>query len=107
MAGASLAILISGFLRGSKGREPERSVFPSQLYKKVFLLVLSLVAYLFLLEPAGFFFCTLLFMAFLLRVVASQKWRSVILASVSTSIGASLLFQWLLKCQLPTGITGF
>ena len=107
MVGSSLAILLIGIIKRLKSASAERSALTFHGFKDVLLLILSLIGFMFLLNLLGFTLCTILFMAFLLRIVAYQKWKTVILGSLLTSLGAFLLFQWILKCQLPTGITGF
>ncbi len=105
--GSSLSLLLLGVLRRSQHQHIEKSPLTFPLLKRVFPLLLSLVAFMFLLDFLGFALCTLLFMGFLLRVIGSQKWKTVILGSLSITVGASALFQWLLKCQLPAGVIGF
>jgi hypothetical protein len=107
MAASSLAILIMGILKKLKRLKAEKPALSFRGFKEVGLLVFSLLGFISLLELLGFTLCTLLFMAFLLKVVGFQEWKTVILGSLFTSVGAFLLFQWVLKCQLPTGIMGF
>ena len=107
MAASSLAILIMGILKKLKRLKAEKPALSFRGFKEVGLLVFSLLGFISLLELLGFTLCTLLFMAFLLKVVVFQEWKTVILGSLFTSVGAFLLFQWVLKCQLPTGIMGF
>jgi putative tricarboxylic transport membrane protein len=107
MVGSSLSILFIGIIKKWKSPKAEKSALTFHGFKDVLLLILSLIGFMFLLNLLGFSVCTLLFMAFLLRIVAYQKWKTVILGSLFTSLGAFLLFQWILKCQLPTGIIGF
>jgi putative tricarboxylic transport membrane protein len=107
MAASSLSILIMGILKKLKKPKPEGSAWSLQGIREVGLLVFSLIGFMSLLNLLGFALSSLLFMAFLLKVVGYQKWNTVILGSLFTSVGAFLLFQWILKCQLPTGITGF
>jgi hypothetical protein len=107
MAASSLSILIGIILKKLKGPKTEGSAWSLHGFREVGLLVLSLLGFMSLLNLLGFALSTLLFMAFLLKVVGFQKWKTVILGSLFTSVGAFLLFQWVLKCQLPAGITGF
>jgi putative tricarboxylic transport membrane protein len=107
MAGSSLWILVMGILKRWRDPKAEKPLLNLKDFKDVVLLLLSLVGFTVLLDLLGFTLCTLLFMAFLLRIVGCQEWKTVVLGSLFTSIGAFLLFQWILKCQLPTGIVGF
>lgn len=107
MVGSSSSILFTDIIKKWKSPKAEKSALTFHGFKDVLLLILSLIGFMSLLNQLGFSLCTLLFMAFLLRIVAYQKWKTVILGSLFTSLGAFLLFQWILKCQLPTGIIGF
>ena len=107
MVGSSLSILFIGIIKKLKSPKAEKSALTFHGFKDVLLIILSLTGFMSLLNLLGFILCTLLFMAFLLRIVAYQKWKTVVLGSLFTSLGAFLLFQWILKCQLPTGIIGF
>jgi putative tricarboxylic transport membrane protein len=64
------------------------------------------LAFLFLLQPLGFFLTTVLFMGFLLRVVVPQSWPRVITVAVLTATIAYLVFEVWLKVQLPAGPLG-
>ena len=107
MAVSSLWIMIASIRKKRNRREAEKPGLPLHVFKDVALLVFSLLGFMSLLNLLGFALCTLFFMAFLLRIVGFQKWKTVILGSLFTSVGAFLLFQWVLKCQLPTGVMGF
>ena len=107
MVGSSLSILFIGIIKKLKRPMAEKSALTFHGFKDVLLIILSLIGFMSLLNLLGFSLCTLLFMTFLLRIVAYQKWKTVILGSLFTSLGAFLLFQGILKCQLPTGIIRF
>ncbi len=73
----------------------------------VFVVLAALIAYALLLRPLGFVAVTVLFMAFLLRVVEPQSWKIVMLGALSTAFASYLLFDLFLKAQLPRGLWGF
>jgi hypothetical protein len=107
MVGSSLSVLLLSGLGGPRGPQAEKTGPGARLYREVSLLLVSLIGFMLLMSYLGFALCTLFFMGFLLKVVGSQRWKTVVIGALSTSAGASILFQWVLKCQFPTGIIGF
>jgi len=61
-------------------------------------------AYGFALTYLGFFLTTFLFMLFLLKAIEPQRWARTLITSFSVSAAAYMLFEVLLKVQLPLGI---
>lgn len=107
MIGSSAVILFKSMINKNEGSKTKKfSLFFSN-FKNGVVVFLSLLAYMFFLNFLGFILCTFLFMGVSLRIIGHQKWRTVILGSFFTSIGAYILFQWLLMSQLPKGIIGF
>jgi putative tricarboxylic transport membrane protein len=76
-------------------------------WRKWLLTLLSLLGYSLLLEPLGFILCTLIFMIILLAFVEPQRWTIVFAVPTITTVVAYIIFQWMLKAQLPAGILGF
>ena len=67
----------------------------------------ALFAYALLMKPLGFLLCTVVFIGFLLRAVAPQRWPVVILGAIGAALGAFAIFEVWLKTQLPQGPWGF
>ncbi len=102
-----IGVLISAFREDRKEKVPKETFFPEKnSLKKLFLAVLALSVYGMALEYLGFLFMTFLFMIFLLRFVEPQRWTVVLTASILTAASSYILFQFLLKVQLPNGILG-
>jgi len=76
-------------------------------WEKALIILASLFAYGLLLGFLGFFLCTLLFIAFLLRAVVPQRWSLVVGGSVAIAVASYIVFDVLLKAQMPKGIWGF
>ena len=74
--------------------------------KKIILTVLAIIAYIKALECLGFLLTALFFMLFLFRVIEPKKWAVAITSSVLIASVSYVLFQLLLKVQLPKGIWG-
>jgi putative tricarboxylic transport membrane protein len=75
-------------------------------WKNALVILLSLLAYALLLVPLGFFLCTALFIAFLFRAIAPQRWPVVIGGALLSAIASYLIFGVWLKVQLPKGPFG-
>lgn len=100
-------ILVPALKKEKKPASAEKGFFPEKdSFKKVFLAVVALGGYGMALEYIGFLTMTLLFMIFLLRFIEPQKWTVVLTTSLLTAASSYLLFQFLLKVQLPKGIWG-
>ena len=76
-------------------------------WEKALIILISLFAYGLLLGLIGFFLCTLLFMGFLLRVVVPQRWLLVMGGSLLITVASYIVFEVLLKVQMPKGFLGF
>ncbi len=76
-------------------------------WEKALIILVALFAYGWLLGLLGFFLCTLLFIGFLLRVVVPQRWALVIGGSFLITVVSYILFDMLLKAQMPRGFLGF
>ncbi len=74
---------------------------------RVLLVFLFLVAYILLLEYLGFAVTSFLFMAALFITVTQRKWYSALLWSFAATGFAYVLFEILLKSNLPKGVLGF
>ncbi len=74
--------------------------------KNIAVILLAMTAYGFLLDRIGFLFITFLFVTFLIRVIEPQSWTKSIVAGVCSSGASYLLFEILLKSQLPRSPLG-
>ncbi|HSR10203.1 MAG TPA: tripartite tricarboxylate transporter TctB family protein [Thermodesulfobacteriota bacterium] len=106
--GIILAVMAAALLaqssRGKDGRRITDILGEDVRWGKVLLVVASLVLYGWLMDVLGFLLSTFLLMAFLLRFVDPQPWRSVLLWTLSGSVGSYLVFDVWMKLRLPRGI---
>jgi putative tricarboxylic transport membrane protein len=79
----------------------------SQAWKKIGLVVGSLVAFAFLFEPLGYLITVFLLIGFLLRVIKPLRWWLVLVVAFLSSVLSYLIFGGLLSTPLPSGILGF
>jgi putative tricarboxylic transport membrane protein len=76
-------------------------------WKKIALVLLSLLLYAFFLERLGFVLTTFVFMSFLLGCIEGTGWfRSLGVASAGALTSYAMFELWL-KIRLPRGIFGF
>jgi putative tricarboxylic transport membrane protein len=79
----------------------ERNQLPRLLWS-----ILALVAYGFFLEILGFILCTLLYIGFQGKAIARMRWPTAILLALLSSFGSYIVFQVILKTELPKGFIG-
>jgi len=105
---AAVMMILSLFLIiPEKKKESIRKVFSIRLIGRVSIVFVALLVYFFFLESLGFIIVSFFLMTFLFVVVASQKWH-IALSQAFFFVGlAYLLFEILLKSQLPRGVIGF
>ncbi len=105
LTGMSALIILKALVGRSVKAEP---FFPEHdSWKRILSVIISLIAYNFLLTPLGFTLVTFLFVGFLVKCIFPQPWlRSITTAALST-LGARLLFVNLLELQFPKGFLGF
>ena len=76
-------------------------------WKRVCMILVSLIVYNLLLQPLGFILVTFLFVAFLMRSIFPQTWLRTLVTAVLSTAGAQLIFVNLLEIQFPKGLLGF
>ncbi len=102
-----IGVLVPALRKKGKAKSPGEKFFPERdSLKKVFLAVVALWVYGMALEYLGFLLVTFLFMFFLLKFIEPQRWSVVLAVSILTAAASYILFQSLLKVQLPKGILG-
>jgi putative tricarboxylic transport membrane protein len=107
--GASLCtglIALALLLLGKTKRTVQEVVpfFQRDRIVKVLKMVCLLAIYPVFLSQLGFFLCTLLFVGLTLRMIEPQRWRAVLGISIGAAVVCYLLFEVLLRIQLPKGI---
>jgi len=73
----------------------------------IVIILAAVTAYAFSLEKIGFLINTFLFMCLLLKIVEPQTWKTAIIGGLITTIAANLVFNVILRTQIPSGIFGF
>jgi putative tricarboxylic transport membrane protein len=99
----SLALVTSAYLQ-EKPETPLHGLWHGMRWQKTILILASLTAYAFLLEPLGYLIATLALMIYLFKGIEPQKWRVAITGAVLSSGVTYILFKTLLQIQLPRGV---
>ncbi len=71
------------------------------------MVLAGMTAYGFLLDKIGFVLVTLAFVIFLMKIIEPQSWKRAFLGGAISSLASYLLFETLLKSQLPRSFLGF
>jgi putative tricarboxylic transport membrane protein len=98
----SLVLLYAAATKKEAGT-PSPGLWHGLKWPKTVLILASLLAYTFLLEPLGYLAATLLLMLYLFKGIEPQTWRVAITGAVLSSGVTYLLFKTLLQIQLPRG----
>ncbi len=109
--GVILGALSVGLLLQAARRKEEARVGGDVLAEKVrwprvLSVLVALVLYGWLMNILGYLIVTFLLMAFLLRFIEPQPWRSVIGWTLVGSLGSYLVFEVWMKLRLPKGFLG-
>jgi putative tricarboxylic transport membrane protein len=102
----SLVLLISAIFRNQKTKSTNL-LFGRVLWKRIILVLISLVIYAKLMPLLGYLISTFLLMNFLFWIVRGQKWWWVLVSSFLTTLISYYLFSKWLSGQFPDGIFGF
>lgn len=101
----SLPILVRSFLVMMKNEKGgDESIWSGIQFKKLIIVVASLLGYWMFLEKIGFILTTFLLLLILFKTMDSQKWRAVLVASILTVLVVFIVFVVVLRVELPSGV---
>jgi putative tricarboxylic transport membrane protein len=98
----SLPILIRALWR--KYEQRHENVWSGVAFKRLIVVVVSLLSYTLILEKIGFAVSTFLLLLLLFKAIGSRKWSFSLIASVLTVAVSYFVFVILLKVELPLGL---
>ena len=102
---SSVPIFVRSFLVIVRNQEREdESIWSGIQFKRLIIVVISLVSYWMFLEKVGFVVMTFILLLILFKTIDSQKWYKVLIASVLTVFFVFLFFVVILKVELPSGL---
>lgn len=105
--GSALAMGVIALLRlagASRGTSEGQTATTAEQGRKITYVVAGMFVYALLLDFLGFAICTLLLLAFYLKLVAAQTWRLSLGFAVAAALASHLFFDLLLRAQLPRGL---
>jgi hypothetical protein len=106
LGGLSIGLLLQA-ARQKEGARVLGDILPEKVrWHKVLWVLIALVLYGCLMNIFGFLIVTFFLMAFLLRFIEPQPWRSVIGWTLVGSLGSYLVFEVWMKLRLPKGFLG-
>jgi hypothetical protein len=105
---ASAYSVVESFLRKIESEEgPRASFFPEkEAPKRILVSFVLLIAFRYLFPLLGFAPSAFCFIFCLARLLGHFRWRASLFFAGSAATGAYILFQSLLKIQVPRGIFG-
>jgi len=89
-----------------QGREAKQ-ISKAIRWKRIVLVMLANIVYIFLLQPVGYLLCTFLLLCFLFQVHEKGRWVSVVGGAALTSLLSYLVFSRMLQLHLPRGVIPF
>jgi putative tricarboxylic transport membrane protein len=72
--------------------------------RRVFFLLLGLVAYCVLLKPVGFPVLTLIFLVVFMKILGVPRWRTILVVALVATVCAILIFETWLAIPFPRGL---
>ena len=102
----SVIVFASVCFKKSGGRK-KAILWKEIRWKKLILLILSLLVFTYFFEKIGFVISVLLLMVYLFKGIEYQKWSVAVVSAVLTSLLAYVVFAVFLGCQLPRGLLPF
>ena len=106
LGGMSAGLILKAARQKAGARTLRDIVAEKVRWEKVLWVILALILYGGLVDSVGFLPLTLLLMAFLLRFIDPQPWRTVLLWTLLGSFGSYLVFEVWMKLRLPRGFLG-
>jgi putative tricarboxylic transport membrane protein len=103
----SVPILIGSLLTiRNKAKQGDEGIWSGVEFKRLILVIFSLICYAMILEKVGFVIATFLLLIILFKVIGSRKWLFALMTSAIVVFLSYLLFVTLLKVEMPWGIWG-
>jgi putative tricarboxylic transport membrane protein len=103
MAGLSAVIFFLTLFEKSVPKQ-RKSLWSGVRWKKLILVLVSLLLYAYALIPVGFLLSTCLLLILLFKFIEPQKWSIAISGAILTVLITYVIFHLWLGSQLPKGI---
>ena len=105
LVGCLLLLSLMLLIKSVFGKAPEQfdfSISPKEGFGVIFLTI-SVFAYVKFMILVGFVLATPVFLALLMLITGSRKWKEIVLVSIFATFGIYLLFQKIFQVILPRG----
>ncbi len=102
----ALVVLLRSFIPGRGFQSKIASFWTGLNWRRPLTVGLLILAYILMLERAGFLLTSLILLFFMLKWVEKFSWWKALLISASASACTYIFFHTLLKATLPIGILG-
>ncbi|MGH7927542.1 MAG: tripartite tricarboxylate transporter TctB family protein [Candidatus Binatia bacterium] len=103
LAGLLAAISLIGLVATLRGNGAQEGHEAGVVWRKIFLMVMSLLIFASIFEFAGYLVTTFLFILFLLRAVERKSWTQAGAVALCASLASYIIFGRLLGAPLPAG----
>ncbi len=97
----SVSLLMRAWLMGGGAHQPFSE------WKQASIVVAAQAFYVATLDVLGYVFCSILLSFAVLRSMEVRSWKTLLGASLIFSVGAYILFRYLLAVDLPAGLLEF
>lgn len=106
---AVMLLILSSFLIIRRGKESEGKSFPplAIVARRICPAYAALIGYVILLDYLGFVTVSLILMFFLFTKIGRLRWYTAVSSAVLSIGGAYVVFELLLRTNLPKGPIGF
>jgi len=108
--GVTIGILsLIAFYQATQSKTASRSPAGKERVRwwNIVIIISAVIAYALSVGKIGFLVNTFLLITLLLKVVEPQSWKTSILGGLITAVASELVFNVILKAQIPTGLLGF
>ncbi|MFC1815723.1 tripartite tricarboxylate transporter TctB family protein [Thermodesulfobacteriota bacterium] len=105
LVGFSTILMLQSFLatlEKTESKAPEEK----QNFRAVVYCVISLIVYALLFDWMGYILCTFFLVIFLQMLFDHKKWLGMLFTAGIVSLASYIIFAFLIKSELPTGILG-
>jgi putative tricarboxylic transport membrane protein len=107
-SGLILVVLsLIAFAESLRNGEEEKPGTGAVNWRKITLVLLTLLSYAFFLEKLGFVLTTFVLMSFLLAMIEGRHWSKSLGVAGAAAAGSFAIFELWLKIRLPHGVFGF
>lgn len=101
-----IAIIVSGYLLvlSLLGKGDAKTIKMNCDFRRLALLVLTMIFYIVLFKPLGYLISTILLLIITMKIGQVKGWKAPVIVSIITAIFFYMVFKMFLSVPLPTGM---